>query len=53
VTVVDAYFKGDYAEMASSFLRLAIPNTYAWLIFFYISFHSWLNLLAELTGFAD
>jgi diacylglycerol O-acyltransferase 1 len=53
VNVVDHYHDENYTKMIGEFLRLPIPNTYAWLIFFYASFHSWLNLLAELTGFAD
>ena len=34
-------------------LKLAIPNTYVWLLGFYFYFHLWLNLLAELTRFGD
>lgn len=39
--------------MVREFLKLPVPNTYSWLIFFYVSFHTWLNFLAEITGFAD
>jgi len=34
-------------------LKLSLPNLYLWLIMFYGLFHSWLNLLAELTRFGD
>ena len=34
-------------------LSLSIPNTYVWLLGFYLYFHLWLNLLAELTRFGD
>ena len=34
-------------------LRLALPNHLLWLSFFYLYFHSILNLLAELLCFAD
>eukprot|EP01041_Mallomonas_annulata_P004055 gene4055-8062_t len=33
--------------------KLCIPNTYVWLFGFYLFFHLWLNLLAELTRFGD
>ena len=46
---------GDFSQMAilSTLLKLAIPNTYVWLIFFYLYFHLFLNLLAELLRFGD
>lgn len=34
-------------------LKLAIPNHIIWLIWFYLFFHSVLNIIAELTCFAD
>jgi hypothetical protein len=34
-------------------LKLSIPSTYVWLLSFYIYFHLWLNLLAEITRFGD
>eukprot|EP00798_Chlamydomonas_sp_ICE-L_P009854 gene9854-7744_t len=34
-------------------LRLALPSTYVWLCFFFIVFHLWLNILAELTRYGD
>ena len=34
-------------------LRLAIPSLYVWLLMFFALFHCWLNVLAEITRFAD
>lgn len=34
-------------------LRLALPNTYCWIVFFFIFFHLYLNILSELLYFAD
>nr|CAB3237489.1 diacylglycerol O-acyltransferase 1 [Phallusia mammillata] len=34
-------------------LKLAIPNHFIWLIFFYCMFHSILNVIAEVLRFAD
>uniref|UniRef100_A0A914W462 O-acyltransferase n=1 Tax=Plectus sambesii TaxID=2011161 RepID=A0A914W462_9BILA len=34
-------------------LKLAIPNHLIWLLFFYVVFHSALNLIAEILRFAD
>ncbi|GMI33604.1 hypothetical protein TrCOL_g722 [Triparma columacea] len=38
---------------AESLVKLAIPNTYVWLLVFYFYFHLFLNLLAELLRFGD
>ncbi|XP_050308933.1 diacylglycerol O-acyltransferase 1 [Anthonomus grandis grandis] len=43
----------DYTLATERLLKLAIPNHLAWLIMFYILFHSWLNLFGELLQFAD
>ncbi len=43
----------DYMNLLERILKLAIPNVYSWIIMFYAFFHSWLNLLAELTKFGD
>lgn len=40
-------------ENIERLLRLALPNHLLWLSFFYVYFHSILNLLAELIGFSD
>ena len=34
-------------------LRISVPAAYLWLIMFYSFFHSYMNLWAELTMFAD
>ena len=39
--------------MADYWLRLAIANTYLWLLMFYAYFHLYLNLWAELLRFGD
>lgn len=40
-------------HMLERLLKLAIPNHVIWLIWFYMFFHSLLNIVAELTRFAD
>ena len=39
--------------MIERVLKLGIPTLYGWVFLFYLLFHVWLNLLAELTLFAD
>ena len=34
-------------------LKLSMPTLYGWVLIFYLLFHVWLNLLAELTLFGD
>ncbi|XP_012270220.1 diacylglycerol O-acyltransferase 1 [Orussus abietinus] len=43
----------DVAKASERLLKLAIPNHLVWLCFFYLSFHSYLNLMGELLHFAD
>mmetsp|Transcript_5303 Transcript_5303/g.4486 ORF Transcript_5303/g.4486 Transcript_5303/m.4486 type:complete len:337 (-) Transcript_5303:35-1045(-) len=43
----------DYRSALYYFIRLAVPNTYSWLIMFYSTFHVFLTAYANLTGFAD
>lgn len=43
----------DTKRMLERVLKLAVPNHICWLIFFYSFFHSWLNVLGEVTKFAD
>jgi diacylglycerol O-acyltransferase-1 len=43
----------DILSIIGMLLKLSIPNTYVWLLGFYLYFHLWLNLLAELTRFGD
>jgi hypothetical protein len=45
--------KRDLLMIFERLLKLSIPNTYVWLLGFYLFFHLWLNLLAELTRFGD
>lgn len=39
--------------MADYWLKLAIANTYLWLLMFYAYFHLYLNLWAEILRFGD
>lgn len=41
----------EYVDALYNFLKLSVPNTYAWLFQFYLGFHCYLNAWAELTGF--
>uniref|UniRef100_A0AAY4BKW4 O-acyltransferase n=1 Tax=Denticeps clupeoides TaxID=299321 RepID=A0AAY4BKW4_9TELE len=43
----------DFSRMVEHLLRLAVPNHFIWLIFFYWFFHSSMNLVAELLRFGD
>ncbi|XP_076388942.1 diacylglycerol O-acyltransferase isoform X2 [Megachile rotundata] len=43
----------DVAKASERLLKLAIPNHLVWLCFFYLMFHSFLNLMGELLHFAD
>ncbi|XP_006560375.1 diacylglycerol O-acyltransferase 1 isoform X4 [Apis mellifera] len=43
----------DVAKASERLLKLAIPNHLVWLCFFYLTFHSLLNLVGELLHFAD
>ncbi|GMH92448.1 hypothetical protein TrST_g1899 [Triparma strigata] len=45
--------KLDPIEAAESLVKLAIPNTYVWLLVFYFYFHLFMNLLAEILCFGD
>lgn len=49
--------KQDYFSLGSflleRFLKLSIPILYIWLLMFAELFHCWLNILAEVTRFAD
>jgi diacylglycerol O-acyltransferase-1 len=48
-----AFEQGDWLVITERILKLAIPNTFIWLLMFYQLFHSWLNLTAELLRFGD
>lgn len=43
----------DVTKATERLLKLAIPNHLLWLCMFYITFHSFLNLVGELMHFAD
>ncbi|KAI8427896.1 hypothetical protein MSG28_002247 [Choristoneura fumiferana] len=43
----------EYIKILERLLKLAVPNHFMWLCFFYLSFHSFLNLMGELLHFAD
>lgn len=43
----------NFPEVVASTLHMAVPAAYAWLIIFYVIFHTYLNFFAELTMFAD
>ncbi|XP_026468476.1 diacylglycerol O-acyltransferase 1 [Ctenocephalides felis] len=43
----------DITKITERLLKLAIPNHLMWLCFFYLTFHSFLNLIGELLHFAD
>ncbi len=47
------FLNRDYLHIFSLTLQMAVPAAYFWLFMFYIVFHSYLNLWAELTYFAD
>ncbi|XP_044588980.1 diacylglycerol O-acyltransferase 1 [Cotesia glomerata] len=50
---LEPFTKMDVAKAAERLLKLAIPNHLMWLCFFYLFFHSYLNLMGELLHFAD
>ncbi|CAD6193928.1 unnamed protein product [Caenorhabditis auriculariae] len=43
----------EFTRCLERLLKLAVPNHVIWLIFFYSTFHSLLNLIAEVLRFAD
>ncbi len=43
----------NWVRLSERLLKLALPNTYCWLVMFYMLFHLWLNILAELVSFGD
>lgn len=50
---VEPFSTMDVVRITERLLKLAIPNHLLWLCFFYLSFHSFLNLMGELLHFAD
>ncbi|CAM9864484.1 unnamed protein product [Heterosigma akashiwo] len=45
--------EGNYVRMVERVLVMAVPSTYIWLLGFYVFFHLYMNLLAELLRFGD
>lgn len=45
--------EGDLPFILERMLKLAVPNTLIWLLFFYGFFHCYLNLVAEVLRFGD
>nr|XP_023667676.1 diacylglycerol O-acyltransferase 1 isoform X1 [Paramormyrops kingsleyae] len=43
----------DFSRIVERLLKLAVPNHFIWLIFFYWFFHSSMNFVAELMQFGD
>ena len=43
----------NWVKIAERVLKLSVPSTYCWILMFYGTFHNYLNLVAELTCFAD
>ncbi|XP_056336127.1 diacylglycerol O-acyltransferase 1a [Danio aesculapii] len=43
----------DFSRMVERMLKLAVPNHFIWLIFFYWYFHSSMNFVAEIMQFGD
>ncbi|KAL4708093.1 hypothetical protein ACJJTC_009872 [Scirpophaga incertulas] len=50
---VDTFSEMDPLKITERLLKLAVPNHLIWLCFFYLSFHSFLNLMGEIMHFAD
>lgn len=50
---VETFTKMDVIRITERLLKLAVPNHLLWLCFFYLTFHSFLNLMGELLQFAD
>ncbi|CAG9784403.1 unnamed protein product [Diatraea saccharalis] len=50
---VDPFTDMDPIKITERLLKLSVPNHLIWLFFFYLCFHSFLNLMGELLHFAD
>ncbi|CAH2988744.1 unnamed protein product [Chilo suppressalis] len=53
INTVDSFSDMDPVKITERLLKLSVPNHLIWLCFFYLSFHSFLNLMGELLHFAD
>ncbi|EFA85004.1 diacylglycerol O-acyltransferase 1 [Heterostelium album PN500] len=43
----------DFVRIIERIMKLSLPNLYVWLLGFYVFFHLYLNICAELTRFGD
>ncbi|KOB70719.1 O-acyltransferase [Operophtera brumata] len=50
---LETFSSMDFMRITERMLKLAVPNHLIWLCFFYLNFHSFLNLMGELLQFAD
>ncbi|XP_038078310.1 diacylglycerol O-acyltransferase 1-like [Patiria miniata] len=53
MNAIKPFSEMDLKRMVERILKLAVPNHFIWLMFFYFYFHSFLNIMAELLRFAD
>ncbi|XP_064640311.1 diacylglycerol O-acyltransferase 1-like isoform X2 [Lineus longissimus] len=47
------FVNSEFSKIVERLLKLAVPNHFIWLIFFYCFFHSMLNVIAEILKFGD
>jgi len=50
---LETFSKMEVLAASERLLKLAVPNHLLWLIFFYLLFHSYLNIIGEILKFAD
>lgn len=50
---LETFSSMDLVRITERLLKLAVPNHLIWLCFFYLVFHSYLNLMGELLQFSD
>jgi len=50
---LEPFMNSNFSVMITRIFKLAIPNHFIWLLFFYWFFHSCLNVVAELLKFGD
>jgi len=50
---LETFSKMEVLAASERLLKLAVPNHLLWLIFFYLMFHSYLNIMGEILRFAD
>ncbi|XP_037068050.1 diacylglycerol O-acyltransferase 1-like [Pollicipes pollicipes] len=50
---LEPFSRMDLTHSLERLLKLAIPNHLLWIMMFYLVFHSYLNLVGELTQFGD